>query len=568
MTQNTLCVRALPSFIDEFNGIFGFGSNIASIIETIFGTEVGNDNVILEEILKNQELLNIINENISEINGSLNEIIANGNANSELLNDLINISNAQGTVLTNIQDQISSINSTLNYYLGKMTQMLNTVIQQNSVIILQIQYLSKQLEEISKKLDTININVLVNSTLTEISPSYQRMKYVNNKFDELSITHTDKFSQNGKNSSNVEILETATPTDLTGIISLIEFAKSVTKNDMNSFEFYLKTFHDVMVGKTIFERSALQTARDLIKESDIQADGSEVGKTYNFLIVLSSLLCKSYATIVACRKILCLPNIDYTPIINQCIQEQTKEFKENVIPYLSSTFTTFNHIDLGKGAAWREAHICDVKASPGYALVAFEVVQNGNDFDLIGYQAKLKSNYGIDKESVSKVITPNINKIIGPRSGEKKPGEEETISKHIYFNSEEVIFPEGYVITNIKFKSGTLEMGFHYEVTACLYDPITGEIDTNETLTEMRDANPETEISPTSDNGVYFPNRISDIFFSPMRSFQINGDPNSHKFSILSTSYLSEYLVESDLINKETSLIFLTKDITANTLNN
>ncbi|MEC2560000.1 vegetative insecticidal protein Vip3A family protein, partial [Bacillus cereus] len=216
----------------------------------------------------------------------------------------------------------------LRVYLPKITSMLSDVMKQNYALSLQIEYLSKQLQEISDKLDIINVNVLINSTLTEITPAYQRIKYVNEKFEELTFA-TETSSKVKKDGSPADILDELT--------ELTELAKSVTKNDVDGFEFYLNTFHDVMVGNNLFGRSALKTASELITKENVKTSGSEVGNVYNFLIVLTALQAKAFLTLTTCRKLLGLADIDYTSIMNEHLNKEKEEFRVNILPTLSNT---------------------------------------------------------------------------------------------------------------------------------------------------------------------------------------------------------------------------------------
>jgi len=391
--NNNLNLRELPSFIEEFNGMFDFIEKITSIIDMIKGTDNSLDDLTLNEILNNQQLLNDIQTRLSLADGKLSEIIAQGDISQNLANQLIEINKEQSKTLDNITGQLNQINAMLNTYLPKITDMLNNITNQNNILSLQIEYLSKQLQEISNKLDIINANVLINATLTEITPSYQRMHYVNEKFDQLSSAHTEKTLRTEQDSDSIDNLN-----------ELIEFAQSVTKNDVDSFEFYIETFHDVMVGNNLFGRSAIMSIGEFFKTSDLEVMGSGVANAYNLICVLIALQAKAYATLAACRKMLGLPDVDYSPILEKYVQEEKKQFASSILPELSASFSMVNNIELDEPTDYDD-HEFVIQAKPGYALIGFEI---SDDLDVVAYQAKLNENYEVNAESVSKIPIGNL----------------------------------------------------------------------------------------------------------------------------------------------------------------
>ncbi|MCR6789916.1 vegetative insecticidal protein Vip3A family protein [Bacillus thuringiensis] len=548
MNNTKLNARALPSFIDYFNGIYGFATGIKDIMNMIFKTDTGGGNLTLDEILKNQDLLNQISDKLDGINGDLGDLIAQGNLNSELTKELLKIANEQNLMLNNVNAQLNSINATLNTYLPKITSMLNEVMKQNYVLSLQIEFLSKQLQEISDKLDIINLNVLINSTLTEITPAYQRIKYVNDKFDELTST-VEKNPKINQDNFTEDVIDNLT--DLT------ELARSVTRNDMDSFEFYIKTFHDVMIGNNLFSRSALKTASELIAKENIHTRGSEIGNVYTFMIVLTSLQAKAFLTLTTCRKLLGLADIDYTQIMNENLDREKEEFRLNILPTLSNDFSNPNYTEtLGSDLV---DPIVTLEAEPGYALIGFEILNDPLPV-LKVYQAKLKPNYQVDKESIMENIYGNIHKLLCPKQREQK------------YYIKDMTFPEGYVITKIVFEKKLNLLG--YEVTANLYDPFTGSIDLNKTILESwkedcceedcceedcceEDCCEELyKIIEADTNGVYMPlGVISETFLTPIYSFKLIIDEKTKKISLAGKSYLRESLLATDLVNKETNLI-------------
>nr|6V1V_A Chain A, Vegetative insecticidal protein [Bacillus thuringiensis]6V1V_B Chain B, Vegetative insecticidal protein [Bacillus thuringiensis]6V1V_C Chain C, Vegetative insecticidal protein [Bacillus thuringiensis]6V1V_D Chain D, Vegetative insecticidal protein [Bacillus thuringiensis] len=528
--NNKLNVRALPSFIDYFNGIYGFATGIKDIMGMIFKTDTGGSNLTLDEILKNQNLLNDISGKLDGINGDLGDLIAQGNLNSELAKELLKISNEQNQMLNHVNAQLNAINSTLNIYLPKITSMLNEVMKQNHVLSLQIEFLSKQLQEISDKLDIINLNVLINSTLTEITPAYQRIKYVNEKFDELTST-VEKNPKSYQDNVTKEVIE--------NLNELTELAKSVTKNDMDSFEFYLQTFHDVMTGNNLFGRSALKTASELITKENVTTRGSEIGKVYNFLIVLTSLQAKAFLTLTACRKLLGLTDIDYTQIMNHHIDGQKREFRINILPTLSNNFSNPSY-SKNRGSDIDDP-IVVLEAAPGYALIGFEILNDPLPI-LKGYQARLKPNYQVDRESMSETIYGDIHKLFCPKQLEQK------------YYIKDIEFPEGYVITKIVFEKRLNQLG--YEVTANFYDPSTGSIDLNKVKVESSSCEDEYSIIKAETDGIYMPlGVVSETFLTPIYGFGLTVDAANAAITLTGKSYLRESLLETDLLNNETYLI-------------
>ncbi|WII39503.1 vegetative insecticidal protein Vip3A family protein [Paenibacillus thiaminolyticus] len=538
--NNSLSVRALPSFIDVFNGIYGFATGIQDIFNMIFGTDTGG--LTLEEVLKNQDLLNEISGKLDGINGDLSEIIAQGNLNTELTKELLRIANEQNNLLTDVNNKLNAINAMLNTYLPKITNMLSDIMKQNYVLSLQIEYLSKQLQEISDKLDVINLNVLINSTLTEITPAYQRIKYVNEKFDDLTLA-AEKTLRAKQGSFNEDIFDNDTLENLT---ELTELAKSVTKNDVDSFEFYLHTFHDVLIGNNLFGRSALKTAAELITKDEIKTSGSEIGKVYSFLIVLTCLQAKAFLTLTACRKLLGLSDIDYTNILNQHLNDEKNEFRDNILPTLSNKFSNPTY---AKTTGSDDDTIVVLGSDPGYALVGFEIISDPIPV-LKVYQAKLKQNYQVDEQSLTEKVYRNINKIFFPE-----------IFQGYY--TKDIMFPNGYVITRIIFEK-KYKSRLRYLVKANFYDSSTGDID----LTKSKEESsgdllawpPDSIINISEDDeeekDVYMPlGVISETFLTPIHSFGLNVDEKSRIITLTGKSYLRECLLETDLVNKETSLI-------------
>lgn len=553
MVQNNLETKALPSFIDDFNGIFGFVDGIFSIFDKISGANI--DSPELEEILKNQELLNELHDKLSVVSEDLNTIIQNGELNTEALKHLIQISNAQGDMLQNIQGQIDGLQNMIQGYFREIMSMLDKIVIQNQIISSQLVYITEQLLVISQKLDTINVNILISSTITEITPSYQRMNYINKKYDELAFSNTNKYS-NDLNIVNFDI------ENHSEINELIDFAKNVTQNSQNSFEFYLDTFQEVMVGNTLFERSALHSIGELIRNKHMpKGNGSEVARAYAFLVGLISIQAKSYATLAACRKILGLKDIDYTTVLTQYIQDQLNIFVSVELPKFSNEFSGFNHVNIGLGLhSDHESIDRVVKADPGYVLVGLEIINNGDDFDLIAYQAKLKQNYEINKESISKFTVHKIHEIFAPKWKIDRLGRKYIYP--LYFQPTELQFPEGYVITQINFTNDLhflVDVG--YEVIANYYDPFTGNLDSTKSLTKLSEREyPAPQLPITEEDETYFPTKISDTFLAPMYSFKLDADYDTCKCNISCKNYLPQYLKASDLSNKETSLLYVVND--------
>ncbi|WMS85293.1 vegetative insecticidal protein Vip3A family protein (plasmid) [Bacillus wiedmannii] len=552
MVQNNLETKALPSFIDDFNGIFGFVDGIVSIFDKISGANI--DSPELEEILKNQELLNELHDKLSAVSGDLDTIIQNGELNTELLNHLMQISNAQGDMLQNIQNQIDGLQNLIQGYFTEIITMLNNIVIQTQIISAQLVYITEQLLVISQKLDTINVNILISSTITEITPSYQRMNYINKKYDELAFSNTNKYS-NDLNIVNFDI------ENHSEINELIDFAKNVTQNSPNSFEFYLDTFQEVMVGNTLFERSALHSIGELIRNKHMpKGNGSEVARAYAFLVGLISIQAKSYATLAACRKILGLKDIDYTTVLTQYIQDQLNIFVSVELPKFSNEFSGFNHVNIGLGLNFDDKRIDRVvKADPGYVLVGFEIINNGDDFDLIAYQAKLKQNYEINKESISKFTVHKIHEIFAPIWQIGRFGK--IIATAQVFDPTELQFPEGYVITQINFSLLPRMLDMSCEVIANHYDPFTGNLDSTKSLTKRsKNESSLPQLPITEKDETYFPTKISDTFLAPMYSFKIEADYDTCKSNISCKNYLPQYLKASDLSNKETNLLYVVND--------
>ncbi|WP_172452011.1 vegetative insecticidal protein Vip3A family protein, partial [Bacillus thuringiensis] len=92
--------------------------------------DTGGD-LTLDEILKNQQLLNDISGKLDGVNGSLNDLIAQGNLNTELSKEILKIANEQNQVLNDVNNKLDAINTMLRVYLPKITSMLSDVMKQN-----------------------------------------------------------------------------------------------------------------------------------------------------------------------------------------------------------------------------------------------------------------------------------------------------------------------------------------------------------------------------------------------------------------------------------------------------
>ncbi|MCE0555183.1 hypothetical protein LQK80_36150 [Bacillus thuringiensis] len=79
-----------------------------------------------------------------------------------------------------------------------------------------------------------------------------------------------------------------------------------------------------------------------------------------------------------------------------------------------------------------------MEAKPGHALIGFEI-SNDSITVLKVYEAKLKQNYQVDKDSLSEVIYGDMDKLLCPDQSEQ-----------IYYTNN-IVFPNEYVITKIDF---------------------------------------------------------------------------------------------------------------------
>ncbi|PNK41455.1 carbohydrate binding domain-containing protein, partial [Bacillus thuringiensis] len=245
---------------------------------------------------------------------------------------------------------------------------------------------------------------------------------------------------------------------------------------------------------------------------------------------------KAFLTLTTCRKLLGLADIDYTSIMNEHLNKEKEEFRVNILPTLSNTFSNPNYAKV-KGSDEDAKMI--VEAKPGHALVGFEM-SNDSITVLKVYEAKLKQNYQVDKDSLSEVIYGDTDKLFCPDQSEQ-----------IYYTNN-IVFPNEYVITKIDFtkKMKTLR----YEVTANFYDSSTGEIDLNKKKVESSEA--EYRTLSANDDGVYMPlGVISETFLTPINGFGLQADENSRLITLTCKSYLRELLLATDLSNKETKLI-------------
>jgi hypothetical protein len=198
-----------------------------------------------------------------------------------------------------------------------------------------------------------------------------------------------------------------------------------------------------------------------------------------------------------------------------------------------------------------DEHEIIIQAEPGYALIGFEI---SDSLDIVAYQAKLNENYEVNAESVSKISVDN--------SGLGFIGEYYFPIKENY----DWVFSDGYVITKIVFRAdGSI---FTYEVTANFYDPATGNIDDDNK--EVKNSSNNTGEYDVCAKTLVPVGLFGDLFLSPLRSFKMEyiqiqppvqpgGEDAIGKLKFSGESYLREYLIESDLKNKDTVLVYPTQ---------
>ncbi|GEM_PF-4770217 len=557
--DNRSIIRSKPRIdilgvIGDFNNIFSFINNLS----TIFSSG-GNKNETLDQILNNQALLQEIQKQLTGMDGKLSGIIAGNEISEELLQELLGLSGNQTVMLTNIENKLDNIQNTLNIYFPNIMHQLSQISKQNKLIANQLDVTLQAVYYISHQLEEINTNVILNSVITEFIPSFQRIKYVAERFDTLieRLNPEEKITLLTKNISKEE-------TEIifnNEMVEIREFAESLVSSNIDDLLFYLTTFGDVSSGNTLMGRSGIEVIGEFLitNKGYGTTQESELVSAYKFVASLLLLQVRAYGALLSCRDILGYPNYDFSSELKESATKQIRTFTDNQINKYDSLLSTtyikhglqIKSIDNSKGK--------DVvfKADPGYTIVGLEWIEENDGSIGFGiYQAKVKENYTIDLETLYMYKIDNYSDKLFMASNN---AEYYTI-RPSYVST--IILPNDYIMTGLEFRSRGL---VDVTVVGNKYNSKTGEIDEND---EIRIDSADSFISseellektglPGRDtSGAHPIGLLMDSMLAPLKGFgiatygaSVSGNSVS-TINYIADSYLKEQILATSINNLE-----------------
>ena len=541
MNKQSTQVAELP-VIDEFNGIIGFAQNIGGIMNMIAGTP-SVDDMTLDQLVTNYDALVDIQTSIAGINKELTEVIANGSEDTELINQLININNAQSAELDEINGEIQDIDNMLNAYLPEIINMLEGISQQLVGISQQINQMMQMLNAISKQLNKIAANVALNSTIAEIEPHYQKIKYVITQFNELNDELVTAYSSQINNNK----LHLGTDDIDTGALAaVIAWAKMVVAIDLNDLRLSLDAMNDAILGDNLYGNSALVSTADFYTANTTYAQ-SIYTSMYSYLSTLCGLQTNAYMLVDTARKILSLPEEDNQDLMNSRISQQ-KELFTSLSSGFSNVFYSTESIDMDPGASapMNQSYEIDLVPPAGNALLGFNMtsepdsngdVQNGK-LHVEYYYGKLLTNYGVDVASINVATAEFSMANYLPSSGiyNVPDGGLPTIDSNT-------------IVVGFKLKITTDNMGQAFMVPSVVTAPYDST--KNGVGTTTKDV-----VIPQSDNNSITNQPmgiVSDQFLSPILNMTMGKDENG-QYCFMVESALKNYVNATDMKDADTDL--------------
>ncbi|QWI73160.1 vegetative insecticidal protein Vip3A family protein (plasmid) [Bacillus mycoides] len=516
----TPTLGALPDFIDDFNGIFGFMGNITDVMSTIFGVDTGNSSI--DDVLNNIELLQQMQAQMNQMQNSIKEM-----ENQQLISE--NIENQILALTTDLSASITTeftkIEGILTTYLPAISNMLGNVYEQTSEINQKVDKLLAMMTFALKELDYIKDNVVLNSSIVEITPHVQKLVYVNKKF--LSLTRAFLQNENLSIDSMQEIQE---------------WAKSILSTEMNSFEFSVDTLHSIIVGDNLYKRSALKTFSDvLLDDANQYGDfGTPLAKFYTFFSSLATLQINGYLCLTFARKVLGLSQIDYQVTMQERIEQQNQMFV-NIIQDKNYT----NAIEI-KGIypllnPWGDCKPSDLQAKDGYGLIGLEFFMDNGLYKAKAYQGKIDKNFSVHADTVEEIIIDDLTKLFPNNSNE--------INDLIaYPFSGELAGPPNTIITRIGLgtkydKDREVKAFAYFDADFSPYDYKSGAISKEGTQTVSLEGN---DYSNT-DYNQWPMGLIGDLYMTPLKTLSLNVDvqsniPMINTLNISGESYFSTIL--------------------------
>ncbi|PGT64292.1 hypothetical protein COD12_18455 [Bacillus thuringiensis] len=489
---------ALPDFIDDFNGIFGFMGNITDVMSTIFGVDTGDSSI--DDVLNNAELLQEMLDQMNTMQISIRDILEQQGISADIEKQILALTT---DLATSINTELGKIEGILNTYLPAISNMLSNIYEQTSLIDQKVDKLLALMTFALKELDYIKDNVVLNSSIVEITPHVQKLVYVNKKF--LSLTRG--FLQ-GEDVSIASMQE------------IQEWAKSILATEMNSFEFSVDTLHNIIIGDNLYKRSALKSFSDvLLDDADQYGDfGTPLAKFYTFFSSLATLQINAYLCLTFARKVLGISEIDYQVTMQDRIEQQNQMFvnliqDKNYSNALEITGIYPMLVDRG------DCKSTDLQADAGYALIGLEFFMDNGIYKAKAYQGKIWKNFSVSADSVTEIISDDLSTVFHDMTSDKLDV--------VYPLSGELTGPPNTVITRIGFGTKydkTRESGvqaFAYvDADFSPYDYISGTISKEGTQTISLEGNdPKNRCYSMWPIGL-----IGDLYMTPLKSLSLNVD--------------------------------------------
>ncbi|WP_215551255.1 vegetative insecticidal protein Vip3A family protein [Bacillus mycoides] len=518
---------ALPDFIDDFNGIFGFMGNITDVMSTIFGVDTGDSSI--DDVLNNEELLKQMMEQMDTMQDSLEDILKNQEISKNIQEQILALTT---DLATSINKELVKIEGILTTYLNAISGMLNDIYRQTSVIDQKLDKLLAMMTFALKELDYIKDNVVLNSSIVEITPHVQKLVYVNKKF--LSLTRG--FLQG-------EVLS------IDSMQEIQEWAKSILATEMNSFEFSVDTLHNIIIGDNLYKRSALKTFSDvLLDDADQYGDfGTPLAKFYTFFSSLATLQIHAYLCLTFARKVLGLSEIDYQVTMQDKIEQQNQMFV-NLIQdkNYSNALETKGIYPMPHNVG--DCNSFDLQAKNGYALIGLEFFMDNNIYKIKAYQGKIDKNFSLYADTVEEIISDDLSAVF-PAITENAPRLD-----IVFPLSGELIGPPNTVITRIglgtkydKNRESDVRTFAYIDADFSLYDYISGTISKEGTQTVALEGNAQ--------NGcrcydMWPIGLIGDLYMTPLKGLSLTVDEGTLNMSgesyfstILSREYNTNFIL-------------------------
>ncbi|WP_345829130.1 vegetative insecticidal protein Vip3A family protein [Erwinia sp. HDF1-3R] len=377
--------------IGGFNTIYSFIDNIGSIFSSI--ANIGGN---LDGAMSNAALWENIQSSLGGMSDDINTLLAQGTLTQAQIRLLIDMSSRQSKLISVANKNILAIKSNLDFYLPTILNAIHYVSSQNRQIIGMLGDVRNRLVLISEQLDNIARQISLNSSLAEMTSSYQAVKFVSERYDQFSEKLVEL---KNRSEDNNEILESDS------FVELYEFAKRVTEPALNNIIYHLNTIHNSLVGKNILSTSNLQLVIPEFMSTKIVFNSvSSVSRAIDFLLNSQLIQAKALGAFCSCRAIMNYPYYDYASEMKSALNEQQQLFSQimsKITPERNSLMATHNCPDsvpiMGEFPSLDKRPTVRHRAKKGYALLGFEFVYNEtqNTFRLVVTDGKLGAGFKI-----------------------------------------------------------------------------------------------------------------------------------------------------------------------------